>query len=82
MAITFTREKINMVVLESKILQDKELSLEAKGFYGTLMYLSNEFVNFGIDKLYDVCPELSESKIKELLEELNKAGYLTYSSEE
>lgn len=82
MAITFTREKINMVVLESKILQDKELSLEAKGFYGTLMYLSNEFISFGIDKLYDVCPELSESKIKELLEELNKAGYLTYSCEE
>ena len=82
MDITITREKINMVVLESKVLEDKELSLEAKGFYGILMYLSTEFRSFSNHELYDVCPELSESKMKELFSELNKAGYLTNSFKE
>lgn len=69
--------KPNVVVLKREVLEDRELSLEAKGFYGTLMYLSTEFGSCSKDEMHEACPELSKAKIEELLNELNKAGYLT-----
>lgn len=71
-----TKVKPNVVVINNKVLKDKKLSLKAKGLYAILMYLGCEFGNYSEYELYNVCPEFNEAEMEELLNELNKAGYL------
>lgn len=73
--------KPNVVLIDRNVLADSELSLEAKGLYGTLMCLYMEYNDNSERKIIELVPEISESKIEELLDELIEAGYLNFKSE-
>lgn len=73
--------KPNVVLIDRNVLADSELSLEAKGLYGTLMCLCMEYNDNSERKIIELVPEISESKIEELLDELIEAGYLNFKSE-
>ena len=75
MAVFKVKKVKNYISMSNELLQNKELSLKAKGLLSYMLSLPNDW-NYSLEGLVSNCKE-SKTSIRSTLNELKQHGYLS-----